>query len=69
MKMSPQDYHVYIEQDDGKEIRAVSHFSGMTSAWPSTIHHCGKTYNFVTQEVMQDWMVGNFSGTARYQLT
>lgn len=66
MKMSPQDYHVFHVGDDG--LHAAAHFRGMTSEWPATIVHYQKKYNFETQEVMEDWMVGSFAGHAKYTL-
>jgi hypothetical protein len=46
----------------------MAHFSGMSMTWPPLITDGkgGKTFKFVCNEVMEDFMVGNYSGHAKY---
>jgi hypothetical protein len=66
MKMRPDDYHVYSISDG--VMMVVAHFSGMALEWPSAIENVQSRYKFQSNEAMEDWMIGNYSGHAKYQL-
>ncbi len=71
--MDDEDFQIYkvsLENDKEKEsIYAVARFSGMGLDWPRVVKHCGKYYKFASNEVMEDWMIGNYSGHAKFSLT
>ncbi len=69
MKMIKKDYAVYnsgASADGQLELNVVAHFSGMGLEWPKTIVHEGKEYKYECNEAMKGWMVGKYSGHARY---
>jgi hypothetical protein len=69
MKMSENDYTIRSVSSNG-ELKAMAHFSGMSMKWPTEIYDnkTGKTFRFASNEPMEDWMVGNYSGFAKYIL-
>jgi hypothetical protein len=34
--------------------------------WPTNLFYIGKVFKFECNEVMKDWMVGEYSGHAKY---
>jgi hypothetical protein len=67
MKMLPTDYRVYWT--NGPDLFLISYFSGMTDEWPPIVRHDNRDYKFASQEFMETWMVGQYSGHAKYVLT
>lgn len=67
MKMGPKDYTII--RVEGKDMFVVGHMLSFGMEWPPTIHNelTGATFRFVTNEVMEPWMVGNVHGHARYE--
>lgn len=70
-KMTEDDYVIYsVRFTEPKEtMQVLANFSGMALEWPPFITDGkgGKTYKFVCNEVMEDFMVGRFSGHAKYE--
>lgn len=69
MKMSKDDYRIQSVSSDGTMI-VLAYFSGMGLEWPATVHNdkTDQTFTFVSNEFMEQWMVGNYSGVAKYTL-
>jgi hypothetical protein len=69
MEMSENDYTIRSVSSSG-ELKAMAYFSGMSMKWPAEIHYfkTDQTFRFVSNEPMEDWMVGNYSGFAKYIL-
>lgn len=65
--MSAADYLIYAFDSDS--VYVVADMLAYGLCWPTTIKHKGVTYKFAHNEVMQDWMVGNYSGHAKYTAT
>jgi len=66
MKMVDADYKVYgVGTSD---ISVVAYFSGAQKEWPPYIEHRGFLYRFNSNEVMQPWMIGDYSGHSKYLL-
>ena len=64
MKMVEVDYKVYgVGTSD---ISVYAYFSGAQKDWPPYIEYCESLYRFNSNEVMQPWMVGDYSGHAKY---
>lgn len=73
MEMAECDYQVrkvsFSERADGKHVLyAMALFSGISMEWPKTIvdGKGGKIFKFQANEVMEDFMVGKFSGYASF---
>lgn len=69
MEMSENDYTIRSVSSDG-ELKVMAHFSGMLMKWPAKIHDdkTNQTFRFASNEPMENWMVGNYSGFAKYIL-
>ena len=68
MYMTTSDYRIRSVSDDGIML-VLAHMSGISLSWPSIIQdEHGKTYMFRSNEFMEQWMVGDFSGYAKYIL-
>ena len=69
MKMRKDDYTIFDLNKTGDMI-VLAFYSGMCMKWPDTIHDekTDETYKFASNEVLEDWMVGNYSGCAKYIL-
>ncbi len=63
-KMSVDDYCIYGESKGC--IFLVAHMLAYSMDWPPQISYHGKDYKFNSNEFMEDWMVGYYSGHARY---
>ena len=65
MKMHADDCRVY---SIGDSMMVVATFAGMGRDWPDTLvdKTTGTIYIFQSNEPMQDWMIGNYSGHAKY---
>lgn len=68
MMMRPRDYRVYTQEEEkvGTSIYVVADILTMGWDWPPIIIYEGKEYKFLRNEVMEDWMVGNWGGHAKY---
>lgn len=66
MKMTEQDYKVYGVGDNG-DVYVVANFAGISKEWPTTLTVDELDYKFVSNEAMEDWMLGNYSGHAKYE--
>jgi hypothetical protein len=73
MKMTPGSWKIYMidarERKDGlKQAYVVADMLESGREWPLTIHDPKNNveYKFECNEVMQDWMVGNCGGHAKY---
>lgn len=66
--MSPSEYLIYGQADEtvGTSIYVVAGYSGLGWDWPPTLAYEGKFYIFQCNEPMETWMVGHFSGHAKY---
>lgn len=64
MKMHPTDVWVY--ENDGRELRVVANMMCFSMDWPDRLFYIGKTFKFQCNEVMKDWMIGEYSGHAKY---
>ncbi len=60
------DYRIYAS--DVNKMFVVARMSAIGDRWPDTIINpdSGLTYNFKSNEIMEDWMIGNYSGHAKY---
>lgn len=59
----------YWEREDGLfQAYVVADMLQIGRNWPPIIldGKLGKSYKFECNEVMEDWMVGNYSGHAKY---
>lgn len=70
-------YNSKMMTEDDYQIRSVSwdgvmmvnaHFSGMAMEWPAIIVDVktGQSFRFKSNEVMEDHMIGKYSGYAKY---
>lgn len=68
MMMRPRDYRVYTQEEEqvGTSIYVVADILTMGWDWPPTITYEGKEYKFFRNEAMEDWMIGNWGGHAKY---
>ncbi len=73
MKMTSVDYVIrkvtFHERTDGKSVLyAMARFSGMSMDWPEIIRDekSDKSFKFQSNEVMEDHMVGCYSGYASF---
>lgn len=64
MKMGPGDYQIYGV--DAGYLWVVASILTMGWDWPLQIIHRGKTYKFSNNEAMDDWMIGEWGGHAKY---
>lgn len=64
MKMHPAE--VYIYEVSGPEAFAVSSMLTYSQEWPAILHYIGKSFKFQSNEVMKDWMIGEYGGHAKY---
>lgn len=66
--MRPGDYRVYAQAEEqvGTSIYVVADILTMGWDWPETISYKGKDYRFKSNEVMEDWMIGNWGGHAKF---
>jgi len=64
MKMGPGDYQIYGVGSGHLWVVAGI----LTMGWdcPLQIIHRGKTYKFSNNEPMEDWMIGDWGGHAKY---
>ena len=69
MKMIEDDYRIRSVSSN-EVMSVVSYFSGIALEWPPLIQYkkTDETYKFVSNEVIEDWMIGNYSGHAKYIL-
>jgi len=65
--MGPEHYMIYSNRSDGV-IYVVADFLTVGWNWPSTIRDdiTGETFGFFCNEPMEDWMIGNCGGHAKY---
>lgn len=66
MRMRLDDIKVYRQTE--KQLNVVATFGATGLEWPAVLTEGGKEYQFSHNEVMEDWMVGNYSGHAAYKL-
>jgi hypothetical protein len=73
MKMTPGSWKIYkVEcQNRAGGLRfayVVADMLEFGCEWPLVIHDnkTGAKFSFITNEVMEDWMTGNYSGHAKY---
>jgi hypothetical protein len=66
MKMSASDYRVYTIDTEGGTLYAVADMLAMGYTWPPVIVEDGISYHFDSNEVMEPWMTGEYSGHAKY---
>jgi len=73
MKMTDGSWRIYrvafFERDDGlHQAYVVANMLEFGREWPTFIHDPKDdvTYKFECNELMQDWMIGNYSGHAKY---
>jgi len=67
--MNSDSYHVWSAGERRGEtpyILVVAEMSAMGMHWPPIIHYEDKIYQFCSNEAMQDWMIGEYSGHAKY---
>lgn len=66
--MRPGDYRIYAQADEqvGTSIYVVADILTMGYDWPTTLTYKGAEYKFLRNEVMEDWMIGNHGGHAKY---
>jgi hypothetical protein len=66
-KMRGGDYIIYSVGSNG-EMHVVADMLAHGMEWPTVIHDpkTGKDFSFRCNEVMEDWMVGRYSGHAKY---
>ena len=67
--MIEDDYRIRSVSSN-EVMSVVSYFSGIALEWPPLIQYkkTDETYKFVSNEVIEDWMIGNYSGHAKYIL-
>jgi len=73
MKMTDGSWRIYAvafnERTDGlSHAYVTADMLEVGREWPSVIvdGKGGKSFQFVCNELMQDWMIGNYSGHAKY---
>ena len=73
MMMTPGSWKIYKvafwERDDKlHQAYVTADMLEIGRDWPTTIQDgkSGSTFKFASNEVMEDWMIGNYSGHARY---
>ena len=66
--MMVDDYRIYAQTEEqiGTSIYVVADILTMGWNWPLKLTYRGKEYKFLRNEVMEDWMVGNYGGHAKY---
>ena len=64
MKMQPGDYQIYGKGSD--HIWVVSGLLTYSMEWPDRITNRGRVYKFASSEPMEEWMVGDWGGHAKY---
>ena len=64
MKMTKYDYQICCVDRDNLFLAANLLAHGLE--WPAVVVYESASYEFVSNEVMKEWMVGNFSGHAKY---
>ena len=64
MKIAPGEWKV-VRIAPGA-IFIVADINTVGLDWPLTILHGNKFYRFKSDELMQDWMIGVWSGHAKY---
>lgn len=62
--MGPGDYKIY--SIGAGHLGVVAGILTNGWVWPAEITHREKTYKFATNEVMEDWMIGEWGGHAKY---
>jgi len=63
--MNREDIDIFFSTDE--ELRVVVNFGGMCRTWPTIITTEVGDYKFKCNDFMQEWMIGDYSGTARYE--
>lgn len=64
MRMRLDDIKVYRQTEE--KLNVVATFGATAQEWPPTLTEGGKQYQFSHNELMEDWMIGNYSGHAVY---
>jgi hypothetical protein len=64
MKMHPTD--IWIYENKGSEVFVVASILSFGMEWPRNLNYVGKVFQFQTNEVMEDWMIGEYGGHAKY---
>jgi hypothetical protein len=64
MKMTSDEYRVIYISDT--ELRVAADMLAYSKDWPPSITREGRTYQFSTNEPMERWMAGEYSGHAKY---
>ena len=67
MMMRAGDYRIYATE--GTTMYVVADMLAMGMEWPPTLvsKPDNKIYRFKCNELMEDWMIGNYSGHALYE--
>lgn len=72
MNMQSGSWRIYKTETQNragglKHAYVVADMLEISSQWPLIIYDKdGTKYSYISNEAMEDWMVGNFSGHAKY---